>query len=98
MCIFLSLVFTSAVLDLSLLDWLQSSQVTWPSFFDELKGNDSFRGLDLSTSFPPPPLIPSSPSLFLVTLLTNFGGLDLCWVNSDVRHEDRPREGDEVPK
>lgn len=43
------IVYESSVLDLSLLNWMQSGQVNYPSFFDELKTpNVTFQGKDVT--------------------------------------------------
>lgn len=42
-------VYESSVLDLSLLQWLQNSQVSYPAFFDEIKtANASYQGKDIT--------------------------------------------------
>ncbi|TIB97764.1 kinase-like protein [Wallemia mellicola] len=45
------IVYEQDVLDLDLLNWLDSSQVNWPSEFDELKSpspNDKYKGRDIT--------------------------------------------------
>ncbi|GMK54404.1 hypothetical protein CspeluHIS016_0109900 [Cutaneotrichosporon spelunceum] len=45
-------VYKGSVLDLSLLNWLDSSMVKYPSFFDTLKGgNETFKGRDVTAVF-----------------------------------------------
>lgn len=44
-------VYGSDVLDLDLLNWLDSSQVTWPSRFDDIRTNPAIRGTDLTLPF-----------------------------------------------
>ncbi|CAG8192374.1 unnamed protein product [Penicillium olsonii] len=41
-------VYSGNVLDLDLLAWFNSSQVSWPSQFDELRKNPHVRGVDLT--------------------------------------------------
>ncbi|KZW00470.1 hypothetical protein EXIGLDRAFT_639196 [Exidia glandulosa HHB12029] len=42
-------VYEQTVLDLSLLQWLDKSQVTYPALFDDIaKGNETFRGHDVT--------------------------------------------------
>ena len=42
------LVYSGNVLDLDLLDWFNSSQVSYPAQFDDLRNNPSTRGIDIT--------------------------------------------------
>ncbi|KAG8935722.1 Chitin synthase, class 3 [Tulasnella sp. 418] len=45
-------VYESSILDLSLLNWLRPAQVTYPTFFDELKAkNGTYNGKDITMHF-----------------------------------------------
>jgi chitin synthase len=45
------MVFGSDVLDLSLLDWFNTTAISYPAKFDEIRNNTSLRGLDVTRSF-----------------------------------------------
>ena len=45
------MVFGSDVLDLSLLDWINKTAVSYPPKFDEIRNNTALRGLDVTRSF-----------------------------------------------
>jgi chitin synthase len=45
------MVFGSDVLDLSLLDWFNTSAVNYPAKFDEIRKNTALRGVDVTHSF-----------------------------------------------
>lgn len=45
------MVYGGDVLDLSLLRWFNSSQVTYPTRFDEIRENSAIRGVDMSLAF-----------------------------------------------
>ncbi|KAG8527168.1 uncharacterized protein KY384_008598 [Bacidia gigantensis] len=45
------MVYNGNVLDLSLLQWLNKTQVTWPPIFDKLQENPSVRGIDVTHAF-----------------------------------------------
>lgn len=42
------MVYSGVVLDLDLIDWIQSEDVTYPELFDNLRDDDTFRGHDIS--------------------------------------------------
>ncbi|EEP77859.1 chitin synthase D [Uncinocarpus reesii 1704] len=44
-------VYSGTVLDLDLLAWFNTSQVSYPSRFDELRNNPDFKGVDLTHMF-----------------------------------------------
>ena len=45
------MVYSGSVLDLNLLNWFNTSQVTYPSQFDKLKSNPAVRGVDVTRAF-----------------------------------------------
>lgn len=45
------MVYSGDVLDLDLLRWFNSSQVAWPSEFDEMRQNPALRGVDTTIAF-----------------------------------------------
>lgn len=45
------MVYSGSVLDLSLLDWFNTSQVSYPGQFDTLKNNPAVRGVDVTRAF-----------------------------------------------
>ena len=45
------MVYNGDVLDLDLLLWFNSSQVAWPSAFDEIRTNPAVRGVDVTMAF-----------------------------------------------
>ena len=45
------MVYSGSVLDLNLLEWLNKSQVSYPSQFDELRLNPAVRGVDVTHAF-----------------------------------------------
>lgn len=47
-------VWGSDVVDLDLLGWLNKTEVTWPTRFDEIKNNSAVRGTDMTLAFSSP--------------------------------------------
>ena len=45
------MVYSGSVLDLDLLNWFNTSQVSYPAEFDKLKNNPAVRGVDVTHSF-----------------------------------------------
>lgn len=45
------MVYSGSVLDLDLLDWLDTTQVSIPKDFEDLKNNEAVRGVDVTHSF-----------------------------------------------
>ena len=45
------MVYSGDVLDLDLLAWFNTSQVAYPSEFDDMRSNDALRGVDVSLAF-----------------------------------------------
>ena len=45
------MVYSGSVLDLDLLNWFNTSQVSYPSQFDKLKNNPAVRGVDVTRAF-----------------------------------------------
>ncbi len=45
------MVYSGSVLDLSLLEWLNTSQVSYPAQFDDLRKNPALSGVDVTRSF-----------------------------------------------
>ena len=45
------MVYSGSVLDLNLLEWFNTSQVSYPSQFDTLKDNPAVRGVDVTRAF-----------------------------------------------
>ena len=45
------MVYSGSVLDLDLLNWFNTSQVSYPAEFDKLKTNPAVRGIDVTRSF-----------------------------------------------
>lgn len=45
------MVYSGSVLDLNLLDWLNSSQVSYPAQFDDLRNNPAVKGVDVTHAF-----------------------------------------------
>ncbi|KAL9608608.1 MAG: hypothetical protein Q9167_006569 [Letrouitia subvulpina] len=45
------IVYSGNVLDLGLIDWFNTSQVSYPPRFDELKNNPALRGIDVTHAF-----------------------------------------------
>ncbi|KAH7060861.1 chitin synthase 4 [Macrophomina phaseolina] len=45
------MVYNGDVLDLNLLEWFNTSQVSYPSRFDDIRQNSALRGIDITRSF-----------------------------------------------